>query len=101
MDYGGDWIRRDSNFDNIYQAMLTMFKISITEGWIGIMYQAIDSNGPEKIPSRDFNRSWGMFFCVFITVGAFFILNIFDNIIIESYRREKDKFDDLDKYTSD
>ena len=34
MDYGGDWIRKDSNFDNIFEAMSTMFKIAMTEGWL-------------------------------------------------------------------
>lgn len=47
MDYGGDWIRMDSNFDNILEAMLTLFKLAITEGWIQIMNQAIDTVGFE------------------------------------------------------
>jgi len=37
MNYGGDWLRKDSNFDNITEAMLTMFKCSITEGWLDIL----------------------------------------------------------------
>lgn len=45
MDYGGDWIRNDSNFDDIFHSMLTMFKVSITEGWIEIMNKAVDNNG--------------------------------------------------------
>lgn len=43
MDLGGDWLRMDSNFDNIWQAMITMFKISITEGWLTIMWAGIDA----------------------------------------------------------
>ena len=38
MDYGGDWLRLDSNFDDVFQAFTTLFKISTTEGWIGIMW---------------------------------------------------------------
>ena len=33
MDYGGDWIILDYNFDDIFHAMITTFKLSITEGW--------------------------------------------------------------------
>ncbi len=53
MDYGGDWIRMDSNFDNIWNGMSTMFKISITEGWLDIMWHLIDSVDEGKIPVRD------------------------------------------------
>jgi len=45
MDYGGDWLPRDSNFDDIIQAMLTMFKCSITEGWLDIMQWAVAARG--------------------------------------------------------
>ena len=47
MDYGGDWLRMDSNFDNIIQGMITMFKISLTEGWLDIMWHGIDVRGYE------------------------------------------------------
>ncbi len=49
MDYGGDWIQGDTNFDNIAQAMSAMFKISMTEGWLDIMKQGINSRF-EKVP---------------------------------------------------
>jgi len=42
MDYGGDWVIRDSNFDNIVEAMITMFKVALTEGWLDIMFWGID-----------------------------------------------------------
>jgi len=42
-DYGGDWVNYDSNFDNVGQAMLTFFTIMTMEGWIDVMWQAIDA----------------------------------------------------------
>lgn len=42
MDYGGDWIIMDHNFDNIFEGMLTMFKVALTEGWLDIMFVGID-----------------------------------------------------------
>ena len=47
MDLGGDWKRRDSNFDNIGEAMVTMFKVALTEGWLDIMYWGMDTPGKE------------------------------------------------------
>ena len=55
MDLGGDWLRMDSNFDNIIEAMITMFKISITEGWVEIMFTGIDARGIEEVGVRDNN----------------------------------------------
>ncbi len=53
MDLGGDWLLRDSNFDDILQAMSTMFKVSLTEGWLDIMYWGRDQKGPGMIGQRD------------------------------------------------
>ena len=36
-DYGGDWINRDVNFDNIINSLSALFQISTTEGWMEIM----------------------------------------------------------------
>ena len=32
-DYGGEWLKPDSNFDNVGRAILTMFTLMTTEGW--------------------------------------------------------------------
>ena len=37
-NYGGYWIRNDSNFDNVKQAILALFHIAITVGWARQMY---------------------------------------------------------------
>ncbi len=87
MDFGGDWIRLDQNFDNIFQSMLTMFVVALTEGWIEIMFQGIDSKGPEQYKTRDFDVKWAIFFCMFIVIGTFFTLNLFDGIIINNYQK--------------
>jgi hypothetical protein len=36
-DYGGNWINEDYNFDNVLNAMVTLFVIATTEGWIDLM----------------------------------------------------------------
>ena len=35
---GGEWLRYDSNFDNVIEAMMTLFIVSSLEGWPGIMH---------------------------------------------------------------
>mmetsp|Transcript_17671 Transcript_17671/g.12722 ORF Transcript_17671/g.12722 Transcript_17671/m.12722 type:complete len:170 (-) Transcript_17671:2159-2668(-) len=43
IEAGGEWNRYDSNFDNIGQAMLTLFIVSSLEGWPDIMLQSVDA----------------------------------------------------------
>lgn len=42
---GGEWVNKDSNFDNTPQAMNTLFQMTTTEGWVDVMYSGIDSRG--------------------------------------------------------
>lgn len=50
INLGGTWENADSNFDNVFQAMSTLFQISTTEGWVDIMYQGVDSIGIDYQP---------------------------------------------------
>ncbi|MCB9207624.1 MAG: ion transporter [Ignavibacteriales bacterium] len=38
------WSIYQTNFDNIFSAMLTVFILSTQENWPNIMYRAVDSN---------------------------------------------------------
>jgi hypothetical protein len=33
-DYGGDWVNPPRNFDNIFNAMLTLFEMMSREDWL-------------------------------------------------------------------
>lgn len=37
LDYGGDWINQDVNFDNIINSVSGIFQLCTTEGWMRIM----------------------------------------------------------------
>ena len=42
-DAGGEWIRYNQNFDNVGEAMVTMFNMMTTEGWVDVMWHAVDT----------------------------------------------------------
>ena len=44
LNFGGDWINKDQNFDNVMTASLTLFNVMTTEGWLQVMWDAVDSN---------------------------------------------------------
>lgn len=77
-----------------------MFKVSLTEGWLDIMFDGIDQRGPEMLGKIDNNLAYGLFFCFFIVVGAFFILNLFDGIVIDNFNNERNKHLGLEEFNS-
>jgi hypothetical protein len=42
----------------------------------------------DKVSIRDNKPAWAGFFMFFIVVGAFFILNLFDGIVIDNFNSE-------------
>jgi hypothetical protein len=50
-NYGEEaWSTNDSNFDNFVQAMRTLFILTTSEGWAGVMFIGVDSTGVEMQP---------------------------------------------------
>ena len=50
LNYGGEWINKDFNYDNIVSSMITLSSISSTEGWIDVMWSSVDANGRGNVP---------------------------------------------------
>ena len=45
LNAGHQWLRFDTNFDSVPQAMKALYIISTFEGWPDIMHQAVDATG--------------------------------------------------------
>ena len=54
LNWGFDWLQRDFHFDNILEAMKTLFVVSTTEGWVNLMNNGIDSVGIDQQPVRNY-----------------------------------------------
>ncbi|GLE00148.1 hypothetical protein PINS_up008875 [Pythium insidiosum] len=87
---GGQWMRRSRNYDNVLKSAMTLFEISTTEGWTGIMYQGIDATKIGFHPVENWDRSYIAFFVAFIIMGSFFTLNLFVGAVIDNFNRMRD-----------
>jgi len=88
----GEWIEViPQNFNNVASAMALLFEISTTEGWVDVMYAAVDQRGIDRQPTRDSNVVWVFFFVAFLLVGAFFVLELFVGVIIDNFNKIRDK----------
>ena len=91
IDSGGVWVNRDANFDNVLQSMVTLFEMSTTEGWVGTMWNGVDSVAIDREPEVKRNIYWVFFFMAFIIVGSQFLMNLFVGVVINSFNNEREK----------
>ena len=49
-DAGGEWINPQANFDNVINAMATLFQAMTTEGWVATMWAGVDSTKINQVP---------------------------------------------------
>lgn len=88
---GGTWDTWGWNFDNIFEALTSLFVLSSTEGWPNIMQTAQDSNDSEFGPSFESNYYICFYYIVFIFVGSLFLMNLFVGFIFYQFTLEQEK----------
>ena len=71
--------------------MLTMFGMSSTEGWLDVMWDAVDTTEIYQVPRRNNNPGYILFFMFFMIVLSLFILNLFVGVVINTFNIEKEK----------
>jgi len=75
-----------------------MFKVALTEGWLDIMKWGIYEMGTDNsmvydpVSHEPLNRNnfWAFYFCFFIVVGSWFLLNLFDGVVIDQYTKSQE-----------
>ena len=65
-----------TNFDNIYEAYLTLFQITMVEDWAKIMYMAYDSSGHLLPP---------IYFVLFLLICTYFLTNLAIAIFLKNW----------------
>ena len=71
LDYGS------ADFDNFFEAILTVFQVCTLEGWSNLMYNYADVS---SFPFISY-----FYFCILVTIGAFFTLNLILAQIMDTY----------------
>lgn len=79
----GIWRAHDTNFDNIFNGMLTLFVLSTIVNWPDFLLYFIDAgtNGPIK----DNNPEFFWFFLFFILIGSILLINLFIGVILVNF----------------
>jgi hypothetical protein len=99
VDYGGEWVNADANFDNIFYSMETMFEIITTEGWIDVMFMGVDAREQYLTPKANYSPMNHLFFISVMILGSIFLLNLFVGVVINNFNLEKEKLYRKDSLT--
>ncbi|CAF0938668.1 unnamed protein product [Rotaria sordida] len=83
-----EWLNSKFHFDNVPQALLTLFTVATFEGWPILLHIAIDSKGEGEGPIYNYRPFVAPFFIAFIIVIAFFMVNIFVGFVIVTFQNE-------------
>lgn len=82
------WSTQRNHFDNIIQALMTLFEAATTEGWVDLMYATMDIDGEGLPPKYNNHKEYALYWVMFIFVCTFFIVQLFVGVIIDNYNRE-------------
>lgn len=55
LNYGGEWVNKDFNFDTVLNSMNTLVGIQSTEGWVQVMWNSVDATEAGHVPVRNNN----------------------------------------------
>uniref|UniRef100_H2YSX2 Voltage-dependent L-type calcium channel subunit alpha n=1 Tax=Ciona savignyi TaxID=51511 RepID=H2YSX2_CIOSA len=83
-----EWVNNDFNYDNVLNAMLTLFVVATFEGWPALLYKSIDSWKEGMGPKYDARPAVALFYFIYIIVIAFFMMNIFVGFVIVTFQEQ-------------
>lgn len=96
---GGEWINNIYTFDDIPNAMITLFVMSTTAGWQDILVFSITAGDIDNVSVTSRSPFWSFFYILFLIVGFFFFLNLFIGVVVTNFNTEKDKIGGNDLLT--
>ncbi|KAM4663220.1 voltage-dependent T-type calcium channel subunit alpha-1G [Discoglossus pictus] len=81
------WARHKYNFDNLGQALMSLFVLASKDGWVDIMYDGLDAVGIDQQPVMNYNPWMLLYFISFLLIVAFFVLNMFVGVVVENFHK--------------
>nr|XP_015838484.1 PREDICTED: voltage-dependent T-type calcium channel subunit alpha-1G isoform X2 [Tribolium castaneum] len=81
------WENQKYNFDDLGQALMSLFVLSSRDGWVNIMYNGLDAVGLDQQPIVNYSEWRLLYFISFILLVGFFVLNMFVGVVVENFHR--------------
>lgn len=82
---GFNWVNTNANFDNIIEAMITLFIVMSQESWPNRMFEGVDATDVGTSPVRNYNPPMAYFYIIYFMVGNFFLVNLFTAVVFDKF----------------
>lgn len=79
------WVNSRRNFDNVAEAMLTMFGVVTTDAWQDVAYLTMAAVNPEDAPVAMHSPAMAFFTVTYIVVATLLMLNLFVAVLVDSF----------------
>ena len=83
---GGTLVAYMFNYDTVWNGIFTLLIVSSLNMWDTLMYQAIDSSGPNTGPVQGLNPIYAYFYIAFILLSAYFFLNFLIGVLFLNFK---------------
>lgn len=90
INYGGEWVKPDLNFDSTPWSVLTLITIQTTEGWIDVMWSSVDAVGPYLQPIENYNPFMIIYTMILVIVICMLFMELFVGVVIETFNNQKE-----------
>ena len=91
----GVWQDSPFTFNDLFAAILTLFEMATTEGWLMVMAGFVDGVGTGITPVQNYNPFWAFFCFLHIMMGSFVLLNLLVSMVINNYIKIKSENDGI------
>ncbi|XP_015981944.2 voltage-dependent T-type calcium channel subunit alpha-1I isoform X3 [Rousettus aegyptiacus] len=81
------WVHHKYNFDNLGQALMSLFVLASKDGWVNIMYNGLDAVAVDQQPVPNHNPWMLLYFISFLLIVSFFVLNMFVGVVVENFHK--------------
>uniref|UniRef100_A0A8C9W272 Calcium voltage-gated channel subunit alpha1 I n=1 Tax=Scleropages formosus TaxID=113540 RepID=A0A8C9W272_SCLFO len=81
------WVHHKYNFDNLGQALMSLFVLASKDGWVNIMYHGLDAVSIDQQPITNHNPWMLLYFISFLLIVSFFVLNMFVGVVVENFHK--------------
>ena len=71
--------------------MFSLFIMCTNEGWVNFMFNAVDTVGVNMQPKFDNSMIYQLLFLLYMLFGSIFITNLFIEVVINTFDKEKHK----------
>lgn len=81
------WTNSLYNYDNIFNALFTLFILATLDGWVDSMYEGIDAVGVDMQPVENYNEYMAFFYLIYLLIVGFFVVNMFVGVVIDNFHK--------------